>query len=165
MTIDVVDDRDRVIGSARRDEVLRRRLGFRVVHVFVFNSKGELLLQRLPATARHPGTWGSSVAGYLFKGETYERAAKRRLQQELGIDPPPLHRAGVTTMDDSGSLKHITLFHAHHDGPFRPDLDAIADLTFFGLNQLTIAITAGTISPTPTLRRILVAFGLVRPRA
>src|SRR5690606_34978196 len=46
---DVCDADDRVVGQARRSDVHARGLLHRAVHVFVFNSRGELLVQRRSA--------------------------------------------------------------------------------------------------------------------
>ena len=43
---DIVDDQDRVIGQMARSEVHRRKLFHRAVSIFVFDSRGQLLLQR-----------------------------------------------------------------------------------------------------------------------
>jgi isopentenyldiphosphate isomerase len=64
--VDVVDERNEPIGVIPRAEVFSAGVNFRTVHVLVFDHEGELLLQRLsPERERHPGLWGSSVAGYL----------------------------------------------------------------------------------------------------
>src|SRR2546427_5528889 len=106
MVVDRVDTSDHPIGSIPRKEVFAKKAGFRVAHVFVFNDRRELLLQRLANTRdRHPGNWGSSVAAYLFSGEDYLAAAERRIQQELGISSPALRLFGKTPMDDDGCTK------------------------------------------------------------
>ena len=111
MVIDAVDQSDSPTSIIRRDEVFRRRANFRVVHILVFNRRGELLLQQLSRTrTRHPGYWGSSVAGYNFAGESYEAAAGRRLGEELGIDGVPLTYIGKTSMEDDGCQKFIGYF-------------------------------------------------------
>src|SRR5947209_14765344 len=88
MLIDTVNKVDQVTGTIEKAAALDAGVNFRVVHVFVFNDKGELLIQQIPQGKRHAGMWGSSVAGYVYSGESYEQAALRRLRQELGIDTP-----------------------------------------------------------------------------
>src|SRR5438067_12996334 len=91
MVIDAVDQSDSFIGPVRRNEVFRRRVNFRVVHILLFDRRGQLLVQQLASTrTRHSGYWGSSVAGYIFAGESYEAAAQRRLGEEIGIYGAPL---------------------------------------------------------------------------
>jgi isopentenyldiphosphate isomerase len=131
MIIDRVDDQDRVIGQIRRAEVFKERANFRVVHILIYNKKGELLLQQLsPSRERHPGQWGSSVAGYVFRGEDYRKASRRRLRQELGIARAPLHLLGKFSMRDKGCRKFVSVFTTEYDGPLRPDPDHISQIQF-----------------------------------
>ena len=69
---DVVDSEDRVIGQATRREVHTKGLFHRSVHIWVFNSRGELFLQKRVMTKdENPGYWDSSAAGHLNAGEGY----------------------------------------------------------------------------------------------
>src|SRR6266436_6616515 len=99
MLVDAVDQNDAPIGVIRRNEVFRQHANFRVAHDLIFNARGELLVQQLANTrTRHPDYWGSSVAAYLFAGESYQAAAKRRLAEELGVYGVPLNYIGKTSM-------------------------------------------------------------------
>src|SRR5205809_6346109 len=87
--VDVVDECDHIVGQERRSEVHRRNLRHRAVHVLVFNSKGELFLQkRSMAKATFPGAWDSSASGHLYSGEDYDPCAVRELQEEIGLSLP-----------------------------------------------------------------------------
>jgi isopentenyldiphosphate isomerase len=73
--IDAVDAHDQVVGTIRRGDIFVQRVNFRVVHAFVFNPDDAILLQHLaPQKPRHPLAWGSSVAGYVASGESYDQA-------------------------------------------------------------------------------------------
>jgi 16S rRNA (adenine1518-N6/adenine1519-N6)-dimethyltransferase len=68
--IDRVNKADVPIGLVERGEVFEQGAAFRVVHVFVLDRRGHLLLQQLGARRdRNPLRWGSSVAAYLHAGE------------------------------------------------------------------------------------------------
>lgn len=83
---DVVDSEDRVIGQATRGEVHAKGLLHRSVHILVFNSHGELFLQkRAMIKDENPGYWDSSAAGHVNAGEEYRTSAERELMEELGI--------------------------------------------------------------------------------
>ncbi len=83
---DVVDSENRVIGQATRGEVHAKGLLHRSVHIWVFNSRGELFLQkRAMIKDENPGYWDSSAAGHLNAGEGYRTSAHRELMEELGI--------------------------------------------------------------------------------
>lgn len=83
---DLIDENDNVIGKATRKEVKEKALLHRAVFVFVFNSKGELYLQKRSANMTvFPLLWGISASGGVDAGEDYEGAAVRELSEELGI--------------------------------------------------------------------------------
>jgi len=156
MLIDTVDEHDVPRGVIRRSEALRSRSNFRVVHIFLFNRHDELLIQQLSLNReRHAGQWGSSVAGYLFAGETYIEAAQRRLRQELGVCEADLHNYGKTMMDDSGCQKFISLFIATCEGPFKPDGSQIAQIEFLAISTIKRFSDGGERVFTPTLRHLL----------
>ncbi|MCU1450387.1 MAG: hydrolase [Acidimicrobiales bacterium] len=110
--IDLVDFADRPVGQVARGSVFAEHAGFRVVHVLVFNEADDLLLQQVGRTRRRsPLRWGSSMAGYLNAGESYEAAARRRLQEELGLTAT-IEMIGKTAMFDDGAIKFIGVFQA-----------------------------------------------------
>lgn len=86
--IDVVNEKDEVIGVKDKDAVHRDGDLHRIAIIYVINSKGELLIhKRAESKKLHPGFWDITVGGHVHSGETYEDAAKRELREELGINP------------------------------------------------------------------------------
>ncbi|MDA1142730.1 MAG: NUDIX domain-containing protein [Planctomycetota bacterium] len=84
---EVYDDKGRKTGLRKRSEVHGNpALIHRVAHVLVFNSKGDLYLQK---RAEHkdvqPGKWDTSVGGHLNPKESFLQAARREMQEELGL--------------------------------------------------------------------------------
>jgi isopentenyl-diphosphate delta-isomerase len=156
MLIDRVDQTDAVIGPIERRRVFELKANFRVVHVFVLDQQGQLLLQQIPPDGkRHPGHWGSSVAGYLFAGEGYLEAALRRFEQELGVTDAELDFFGKVPMHDAGCTKFIALFTARHDGPFQPDPSHIAELEFVALDEIAGMHRRGERLLSPTFLLLL----------
>jgi 16S rRNA (adenine1518-N6/adenine1519-N6)-dimethyltransferase len=85
----VVDKMDRILCHAARSKVHGDNLRHRAVHILIFNERDELYLQqRSRCKDRHPLLWDSSAAGHVRAGEGYDEAAKRELQEELGINVP-----------------------------------------------------------------------------
>jgi 16S rRNA (adenine1518-N6/adenine1519-N6)-dimethyltransferase len=127
---DVVDEHDRVIDQKPRSEVHANRWMHRAVHVFVFNRKGDLLLQkRSMLKDAHPGVWDSSVAGHLNADEEYDQAALRELDEEMGIRPdrPPSEIASIAPSEATG-WEHVRLFRVDHHGPVQfpsAEIDAV----------------------------------------
>ncbi len=154
--VDKVNEQDQPIGTIDRAELFKRPANFRVTHVFIFNSRGELLLQRLsPTRLRHPGRWGSSVAAYVGAGEDYTQAATRRLREELGLTDLPLRKVGKTRMVDDACVKFITLFEARSDGPFALDPTHIAEVEFCPVDRVQSMVVQDPSRFTPTFRYLL----------
>ena len=83
----IVDEEGNITGATPRKECHSgSKLLHPVVHLHVFNSKGELYLQKRPAWKDiQPGKWDTSVGGHVDLGESVEIALKREAREELGI--------------------------------------------------------------------------------
>jgi isopentenyl-diphosphate delta-isomerase type 1 len=116
---DVVNERDEVIGEAPRSEVHRRKLNHRAVHVLIFNSHGELFLQKRSMMKDcFPGTWDSSASGHLDRGEDYDACAVREVREELGVklERTPQRLFKVDACAETG-YEFVWVYHCVHDGP------------------------------------------------
>lgn len=84
--LSVVNEEDLVIGQRRRDEIHSLNLFHRSIHVLVFNSNGEIFLQKRGLLKQEsPGLWASSVSGHVDAGESYDVACIREIEEEIGI--------------------------------------------------------------------------------
>lgn len=153
--IDRVDDDDIPVEEISRAEALDKGANFRTVHVFVFDSHGALLLQRLaPLRERHAGRWGSSIAAHLHAGESYREAAVRRLGEELGLRRP-LQRIGKTALREGRGTKFVELYTTYDGAAQIGEPDHISDLRFWPMGQLPAAISTQPEHFTPTLRHLV----------
>src|SRR5690606_36703949 len=83
----LIDEQDNPIGLMEMQEAHVAGLLHRAFSGFVFNSKGQLLLQQRADEKYHsPGLWTNSCCSHPREGETYEEAARRILVEELGFD-------------------------------------------------------------------------------
>jgi Isopentenyldiphosphate isomerase len=152
--IDRVDNADRPVGVVSRGQVFALAVPFRVVHIFVFNRKGELLLQQLGKNRRrNPLRWGSSVAGYLHSGEDYVDAAKRRLAEELNLRTP-LMKFGATVMIDQGCRKFITLYTTVATRPRILEPDHIEKVQFWPISKIEQRLSSAPGDFTETFRHV-----------
>ncbi|KYQ90709.1 hypothetical protein DLAC_09344 [Tieghemostelium lacteum] len=85
--IDVLDENGNSLGySEPRSVVHSKGLWHRVVHVWIVDSDGKLLIQRRSNNKESfPGYWDNSSAGHIEAGQTSKDAAIRELNEELGI--------------------------------------------------------------------------------
>jgi len=127
----VVDENDRVIGTAPRREVHGNNLRHRAVHIFLFNRAGDLLLQKRSQTKdQHPGLWDSSSAGHVGAGEEYDATAGRELEEELGVSAG-LERVAKIPASEATGQEFIWLYRGEHEGPFVPAPGEIETVEFF----------------------------------
>lgn len=82
----LVNKKDEQIGLMPKLEAHEKALLHRAFSVFVFNKKGELLLQQRAADKYHsPLLWTNTCCSHQRDGETNIEAGKRRLQEEMGF--------------------------------------------------------------------------------
>lgn len=87
----IVDEHNNVVGVAPRREMRAKRLPHRSTYILVFNSQGQLYVQKRTMTKDvFPGYYDPAAGGVVLAGETYEAGAKRELAEELGIHDVPL---------------------------------------------------------------------------
>ncbi len=88
--LDVLDTRGNPTGQKKtKAEIHEAGDWHRAVHVWIVNSKGELLIQkRSPEKDSHPNMWDISGAGHVSSGETPIMSALREVEEELGVSFP-----------------------------------------------------------------------------
>lgn len=138
--IHIVNEQDEVIGTMTRAEAYAGGYALRIACVMVYTSDGKIVLQRVSKRKhKNPGKWAYSAAGHVAAGETYEQAAVRELNEELGISgvidgfigqvrlisektgrPGPFHR----------------VYRVLHDGPYTLDLNEGEELGIFTVDEI-----------------------------
>lgn len=84
---DVYDiNRNKTSKTMVRGEAFEKGNYHLVVHVCIFNSKGEMLVQqRQPFKEGWPNLWDITAGGSAIKGDTSQSAAERELFEEIGL--------------------------------------------------------------------------------
>lgn len=83
----LVDEAGNIIGSATRKECHSGSMKLHpVVHLHIFNTKGELFLQKRSSSKDiQPGKWDTAVGGHIDLGENVDIALRREAREELGV--------------------------------------------------------------------------------
>ena len=85
----LVNEQDEPTGTMEKMAAHKKGLLHRAFSIFIFNSKGELLLQRRALNKYHSGgLWTNSCCSHPEPGEETPIAAQRRLQEEMGFISP-----------------------------------------------------------------------------
>lgn len=145
--IDVVNDNDEVIGKATYDEIYEKLLTHRIVHVLIFNDKGEMALHlRSKYRSFCSNHWSTSVGGHVQSGESYEKAALRELKEELGIKSKINFAYKDIYVDqkfETGLKKFLVTFRADYNGPFKINPTEVKKIEFFSLDKIKEMINKG----------------------
>lgn len=113
----IVDDANCVVGATTRGEMRRLRLPHRSTYILVFNSRGELFVQRRTLTKDiFPGYFDPAAGGVVLHGESYLEGALRELEEELGIRGIPLEFRFEFHYSDSGVNVWGAVFTCVYDG-------------------------------------------------
>lgn len=85
----LVDTADTPLGTMPKMEAHEKAVLHRAFSVFIFNQKGELMLQQRALHKYHsPGLWTNTCCSHQRLGETNIEAGKRRLYEEMGFSVP-----------------------------------------------------------------------------
>ena len=143
---DVVDEDDNVIGKTTRGETYKNKnLIHRSIYVAVFNSKGELFMQQRSATKdTDPLCWDISSSGHVRASGNYDDAAKRELEEELGVDLD-LNFIDKFIIYYPHETEMVSLYRAHSDGPFKLHPQEIKSGRFINKDTLSKEYKMGFI--------------------
>lgn len=137
----LVDPFDNPVGTAPKLEAHEKGLLHRAVSVLLFNSRGELLIQRRAAGKYHSaGLWANMCCTHPEVGEPSLAAAVRRLREELGITArlTPLKTFIYRARLDNGMQEHEFdhLFTGRSDQQPSPDPSEVSECRYLPLDVL-----------------------------
>lgn len=137
--LDVIDENDEVIGQAEHGEIYEKELLHRICHILIFNSEGKIALQLRSKNKKfRPGHWATSVGGHVQSGETYEEAALREMEEEVGVKIPIkfLRKDWYEDKRSNGFRKSLGTFKATFNGPFNINPEEVEKVEFFSIDEI-----------------------------
>ena len=119
-----------------------------VVHLHVFNSRGELYLQKRAMDKDiQPGKWDTSVGGHVDYGEETEDALRREVREELGITDfkPVFLRSYKFVSDREAEL--VNSYYTLYDGDIQPDPVEISEGKFWKISEIEQQLGKNVFTP------------------
>ncbi len=146
--LEVVDRDGNVVGLAERSELHGNpSLIHRVVHVLVFNTRGELLLQRRSQEKDvAPGKWDTSVGGHVNPGEDMRGAALREMGEELGITDASVDFLYSYLFTDRIESELTSTFSFIYDGDINFNKEEIDEVRYWNVEEIKENLGNGIFS-------------------
>lgn len=137
----LVDEQDREQGIMEKMEAHRKGVLHRALSILIFNSKGEMLLQKRAESKYHSGgLWTNTCCSHPRPGELAIDAAIRRLQEEMGISIQlkPVGSFIYKAQLDKGLTEHELdfVFTGTFDGEPQVNPHEVSDWKFISMNAL-----------------------------
>ena len=122
----IVDRANNIVGSTTRRKMRAERLPHRCSYVLVFNSRGELQVQKRTVIKDiYPGYWDPAAGGVMQVGETYEESAAREVAEELGVRGGELRPLFDIWFEDELSCVWGRAFKCVYDGPLECQVEEV----------------------------------------
>lgn len=143
----LVNESDEELGSMDKLAAHEQALLHRAFSVFIFNKKGEMLIQQRAIGKYHSGgLWSNACCSHPRPGEATIEAARRRLQEEVGIDTKLekifdfVYKAGLEQGLTEYEFDHV--YAGEYDGPSVYNTEEVQDLKFKSMKELSESLEA-----------------------
>lgn len=159
----ITDAEGRILGKVTRGEAHGgSRVIHPVVHLHVFNAKGELYLQQRPLWKDiQPGKWDTAVGGHINYdeclnldgtvkaelGDSIMIALRREAQEELDISGFTPHFLGTYIFEGPREREQVFAYSTVYDQPITPSTEELASGRFWSRQELLDVIGRGILTP------------------
>ena len=156
----LVDESDVTIGKMEKMEAHQKGLLHRAFSIFIFNEKGQLLLQQRALTKYHSGgLWTNACCSHPQTEDNILQEANTRLQEEMGFTTDLKEAFSfIYKTNFSNGLTEYEYDHVligNYDGPVSPSENEVKDYCFMSINQVNAALQ---ISPQKYTSWFKIAF-------
>lgn len=159
--IQIVDENDQPVKVATRDEAYANGWYYRLVRIILEDENGRLLLQKRSEQKKlYPGLWTDAASGHVDEGDTYETAAERELQEELGVNAK-LEWVDRFLVEHADGIKNIKQFNGVFRGkiaadtPLTPQPEEVSDTRWVTIKELKEEIAEQLNNFTPGVRQVV----------
>ncbi len=154
--VDVVDENNRFVRKVTRREVREKALLHKAVRVIVIDKEGKLLVKKRSANKDiYPSCWELGVGETVTSGESYESAAIRGLDEELGViyvsNIQLIHSLLFKLKYRSPNYNANFKVYRHlHNGKLKLQPEEVEEAKFLTASEVKKLIEQGLFEPTST---------------
>ena len=137
----LVNEQDEPAGTMEKLAAHEQGRLHRAFSVFIFNRKGEMLLQQRALNKYHSGgLWTNACCSHPLPGEEIEQAAARRLQEEMGFRTRLqkifhfTYKASFLNGLTEHEYDHV--FAGYYDDTINPDKEEVNDYRYYSLGEI-----------------------------
>lgn len=144
-----VDENGNIIGAISRGEAHNGTKTLHpVVHLHVFNSKGELYLQHRPMWKDiQPGKWDTATGGHIDLGENVEQALTREVREELDITDFTPELLGHYVFESKVEKELVYAYKTTYDGSVKPNAEELDGGRFWSREEIADNMGKGVFTP------------------
>jgi isopentenyl-diphosphate delta-isomerase len=154
----LVDAKDNIIGFEKKERCHQGEgLLHRAFSIFIFNDKKQLLIQKRSNKKNlWPLFWSNSVCSHPYKDECYEKAAIRRLKEELGFETALKflfkfkYKARFNNIGSENEM--CSVYIGKYNGIINTDWNEISEWKYLDLGKLNKEIHSCPYLYTPWLK-------------
>ncbi|MDN5552527.1 NUDIX hydrolase [Prevotella sp.] len=145
----LVDEQGNIIGAISRGEAHSGSKKLHpVVHLHVFNSNGDLYLQKRPAWKDiQPSKWDTACGGHIDLGEDVKTALKREVREELGITDFTPQDMGHYVFESAREKELVYVHKTIYDGEVQPSKEELDGGRFWSHDELLNNIGKNVFTP------------------
>ena len=145
----IVDENGNLLGAVSRGHAHDgSKILHPVVHLHVFNSKGELYLQHRPEWKDiQPDKWDTAVGGHVDLGENVEQALHREVREELGITHFHPESLGHYVFESQGERELVYVHRCGYDGTVSPNTEELNGGRFWSRQEIADNMGKGIFTP------------------
>ncbi len=141
MEVILVDEKDVQVGTMEKIEAHQKALLHRAFSVFIFNDKGEMLLQKRAAAKYHsPGLWTNACCSHPQPNEDLLASAKKRLKEEMGFETSLekifdfIYKVSFDNGLTEYEFDHVLM--GRYEGSIIPDSSEVSDYCYKSLESI-----------------------------
>lgn len=144
-----VDEEGNVLGCITRKEAHSgSKILHPVVHLHVFNTQGDLYLQKRPSWKDiQPDKWDTACGGHIDFGEGVEQALRREVREELGIESFTPKSLGHYVFESKVERELVFVHTTRYDGTITPSKDELSGGRFWTREEISENIGRGVFTP------------------